>query len=680
MHLYLLLLGQMATDVTPPEVPGDAESLSTIQVTASRSAQSTNDTASAVSVVTRDEILSRPNTLLPDLLAGETGVFVQQTTPGQAIPIIRGLKGSQNVHLVDGMRLNTAFFRNAPNQYLALVDPFLVEQIEVVRGPASTLYGGDAMGGVVNILSHRPSFTSDTVDFSGQLHLSYDSADDKTISHVDLDAGNATLATSLGVSYQDVGVRSIGGGDEIPFTAYSARSANNKWVYTPNDEDSWLFDIQYLHQPSTPRVDNLVTGFGQTEPDSEVFLFKPNERLFTHLSHETTGATSWYDAANYHLAWQKITDDRESRGFGSSTTRFEQNSSDLFTVQANFEKKFASLNQLIYGLDYNDDTIESARQERDADGVLSTVGSRFPNESSLRSVGLYGDYHMFFNEQEITVGARYSDYRIDLNSPDLDEDVLNLDDLTWHVSWIRFLNNNHRVFANIGRGFRPPNIFDLGQVGERPGNRFNVINPNLDPEVVHSVDFGWKHAGNGWQAEVVAYYSDYSDQIASVETGELTDDGRVIVQSANLSDVNIYGLESEFNWIVGEGGVLSGNVNWVWGEEVLDDEREPADRIPPLYGVLSYKQPVSERWEAKGQVRFAASQHRLSSRDARDARINPNGTGGFAVYDLYANWNITEQFRLRLGLENLFDKKYRIHASGLEAAGRNVHASFNYWF
>ena len=100
----------------------EIESLSPLQVTASKTATTTNDSATAVSVVTRDEIKNKPNTLLPDLLRQESGVYIQQTTPGQAVPIIRGLKGSQNVHLVDGMRLNTAFFRNAPNQYLALVD------------------------------------------------------------------------------------------------------------------------------------------------------------------------------------------------------------------------------------------------------------------------------------------------------------------------------------------------------------------------------------------------------------------------------------------------------------------------------------------------------------------------------------------------------------------------------
>ncbi|MDP3334954.1 MAG: Plug domain-containing protein, partial [Methylococcaceae bacterium] len=127
--------------------------LPSMQVTASRSAADSFDVPTAVTVVGAAEIDRQVPQILPDLLRGQTGVFVQETTSGQGIPIIRGLKGSEVLYLVDGMRLSNAIFRNAPNHYAALLDPFNVERIEVVRGPSSALYGGDAMGGVVQVLT-----------------------------------------------------------------------------------------------------------------------------------------------------------------------------------------------------------------------------------------------------------------------------------------------------------------------------------------------------------------------------------------------------------------------------------------------------------------------------------------------------------------------------------------------
>ena len=84
----------------------------------------------------------------------------------------------------------------------------------------------------------------------------------------------------------------------------------------------------------------------------------------------------------------------------------------------------------------------------------------------MQQVAVYANWHQYLGDHELTVGGRYSDYSIDLNSPQIADDQLNLDDLTWHVSWLYRINEADRVFANIGRGFRPPNIFDLGQVGD----------------------------------------------------------------------------------------------------------------------------------------------------------------------------------------------------------------------
>lgn len=686
MKIYLFLLSFSVTSLAQNAVDSEenqeqaVESLSPLQVTASKTATASNDTASAVSVVTRDEIKNKPNTLLPDLLRQESGVYIQQTTPGQAIPIIRGLKGSGNVHLVDGMRVNTAFFRNAPNQYLALVDSFMTSQIEVVRGPSSVLYGGDALGGVVNVLTHTPEFYSSEWDMTGHFFTSWDSADEKWISHVGTDFGNNKIATSIGLSYQDIGQRTTGSGQTIPFTAYTSRSFNNKWVFNTSDMSNWTFDLQYTHQPATPRVDNLVAGFGETAPESLVYLFQPNERQFAHLKYSTAETTSWYDQANYHFAFQKITDNRYSQPLSGTRTDTEQNHSDLFTLQADWNKALDDDSLLVYGFETYLDTITSDRQRVLADGTNVPRDPRYPDQSSMQQMAVFANWHQFVGNHEFTAGLRFSDYDIDLNSPEIANDKLDLTDLTWHASWLYKINSDDRIFINIGRGFRPPNIFDLGQVGERTGNRFNIINPDLEPESVISFDLGFKHAGNGWQAELVAFVSRYQDVIASVETGGVTADGMDIVQSQNINEVDIYGLEGELNYYFDFGGHLFANFTYTHGTEETDDGDGPADRIPPTFGVLGYQQSLNDDWNFRSQIRYASTQDRLSARDLTDPRINPFGTGGFVVYDTHFTWQQSINSQVRLGVENIFDKKYREHASGLDAPGRNYHVSFYYDF
>ena len=670
--VLIALIGQIQE-----ETNGD-ESVETVIVTASKKQQKQENISAAVSVISKEKLQEKSFALLPDLIREEAGIYIQQTTPGQGIPIIRGLKGSENLHMVDGMRLNTAFFRNAPNQYLALVDPFVTEQIEVVRGPSSVLYGGDALGGVVNIVSHTPTFSGTEWQNQGSFFVSYDTADEKSLSNVTFDSGNEKLATTIGFSYQDVGSRTIGGGGVIPFTAYTSKALNNKWIYKINDSKTIKLNMQYLNQPSTPRVDSLVAGFGQAEPDSSLFLFSPNERQFTHLTLDDLSPTVVYDTASYNVAWQRIKDYREKVSYGSTSTTYEQNQSSQISFQSAFTKKVNHLD-FVYGLDFYSDTINSAKQKL-SEGELTTQEPRFPDDSNMRHWGVFVDATRYFEHQDIVFGLRYSDYSIDLNSSSTSEDVLKLDDLTWHLGWLYHLDGKNRLFANLGRGFRPPNIFDLGQVGDRPGNRFNVINYDVKPETVHTIDFGIKHFSTDWTVDLAVFYSQYDDKIASVETGEPTNSGQIIVQSQNLNDVRLYGLESHFNYRFGDDSEFDAVLNYTWGEEKSELLTEPADRIPPLNGYIGYKKHLSNRWTINPKIIFADTQNRLSSRDISDPRINPFGTGGFVTYNLYSTWKLNSGANIRLGLENIFDKKYREHASGLEAAGRNYHASFNYLF
>ena len=675
--LLSMLMGLSQESDTGNEVTSD--DFEHIIVTAARKKQSIENLATAVSVVTKAEILEKNITLLPDLLREEAGVYIQQTTPGQGIPIIRGLKGSENVHLIDGMRLNTAFFRNSPNQYLALVDPFMTEQIEIIRGPASVLYGGDALGGVLNVITHTPNFDGEEWQNLGEIHFSYDSADQKSLSHLSWDMGNEKIATSFGLSYQDIGVRTIGGGDKIPFTSYISKAFNNKWVFNISEDKSITFDIQYLTQPATPRVDDLVVGFGQSEPDSSLFLFSPNERQFAHLSYDEATATSWYDNASYDVSWQLIKDHRVKSDFDSESITQEQNESTLLSFQSSFDKELNDEFSIVYGLDFYHDTINSAKQKIN-DGITTDSESRFPDDSTMRHIGIFADMTKYFEQQDVTFGLRYSDYRIDLNNPNIVNDTLDLDDLTWHLSWLYHLSENNKLFSNLGRGFRPPNIFDLGQVGDRPNNRFNIINTNIEPETVHTLDFGWKHFSQKYVIDLTLFYSKYKDKIASVETGELTDEGQFIVQSQNINNVTLYGLESSFQYDINADSKINMVINYIWGEETSNGNSEAADRIPPLNGFIGYKKQLNDEWSINPKIIFASTQDRLSARDARDARINPEGTGGFVTHNVYANWKPTGVLNFRFGLENIFDKKYREHGSGLEAAGRNFHASFNYMF
>lgn len=676
--LLLCPVNQALADNNEPEATQNAL-IETLQVTASAREQSVLEAPAAVTVVGDEQLRQRRANVLPEGLRGEVGAWFQQTTPGQGTPILRGLKGSQVLNLVDGMRLNNAFFRSAPSQYLALVDSMNVRHLEVVRGPSPTLYGHDAMGGVVNVLTPTPSHSRQW-SMDSKAHLSINSAERLRLLHAELSAGGPTLALLGGATLQETDDRRIGGGEHLTPSGYGSRSANAKMLFTPRIGHEFMLGGQFTEQDSTPRVDELITGYGQTHPSSEEFFFEPNSREFVHGRYQWTPDEGVLDNLQVNIARQVIQDDRRTRDYGSDLRVLEQNRSTLdgLKIQAEIvpdENTFLSL-----GLESYQDTVLSARQGLRLDsGDVDAMTPRFPNDASMDSSALYMQGQTSLDERwTLGAGLRYSRFTIQAPASENDGFLLEPSDLTGNLSVSFQLSPGLRFSANAGRGFRPPNIYDLGTLGPRPGNRFNTANPDLDPESVITLDAGVKYSGGNWELEFYGWRSRYRDQITSVETGELTPEGRIVVRSENLNQVNLHGLESGVRYHASAGQSVYGTLNWTRGQEYSSDGlSQPADRIPPLNGKLGISWPLGDSLEADAWILFAGYQDRLNSRDLSDPRINPLGTPGWGSTNLSLRWQARENLVLGFRLENLVDKAYREHGSGVNASGLNATLSLS---
>lgn len=654
--------------------------LETVVVTATRIEASLLDVAEAVSVIDSEDIRRQAPELLAEMLRGMPGAFFQQTTPGQGIPIIRGLKGSQVLHLVDGMRLNNAIFRNAPNQYLGLVDAYATERTEIIRGSAPSLHGADAMGGVVQVLTAEPVLVGAERTVRGHFYAAYNSADSSLIGRAEAAAGRAGAVLSGGITYRDHGNRRTGGGTTVRPSGYRLNAADLKWRKDLGGRSELMLSLQYLEQPATPRVDELVPGFGQDHPSSAQYEFMPNRRQFLHARYTLESDSRWFTRLQAHLARQTITDDRLTQEFGAPTVSREFNSSRLdgLTVQFNSPwGKGGGDRELVWGIEYYADEIASSRFHSPASGEpWRPVTARFPDGSTMDSMALYASNHWSWDRFAVDAGLRYSRFEIYLPATAEVEDVrLNPTDLTGDLHLAYELAPGMNLMANLGRGFRPPNVFDLGTVGSRPGNRFNVPNPALQPESVWSYDLGFKFSRARWQAEAFAWYADYRDKISSRPTGEVSPEGRLIVRSDNLNEARLYGFESGLRFLARANLELYAVVNFTRGDETEPDgSNAPADRIPPLNGRLGLAWRPVERWRLEPYIDFAGPQDRLSPRDQEDPRIDPEGSAGWVSLNLLASWQATDTAAFGLKLQNLSDRSYREHGSGIDAAGRNLGA------
>ncbi len=659
------------------------ETLDAIQVTGTRREELSQDIPVAVTIKTRAQLDKTPAQTVADLLHGEIGTFVQQTTPGQGVVIVRGLKGSEVLHLVDGFRLNNAFFRNAPNQYPALVDALAVEQVEVVRGPSSVLYGSDAMGGVVHMITKEPKFEGSDWQTSGIWKSRYGSADSSTHNRLSLQTGREGLAMQLGSSYQDSQNLRVGGGDELPFTEFSARYSDFALSWQPHPEHGLQVKMQYARQPKTPRFDELVPGFGQSNPTSSEFLFKPQERYFGLLRYQNGAATALYDGFDLTLGRQDIVDGRLNRDFNSLNRDTERSRSELNGVLMQFDKSQGDA-LWTYGFERFADKIASTRVRTNINtGATSVRAPRFPDGSTMDSNGAFIALDYYGIERlDIQAGLRHSRFSVKL--PPVPGVGIGIDiapkQTTGNLGLRFTLTEQINLVANLGRGFRAPNVFDLGAFGARPGNRFNQPNGELEPEIIDSVDTGVKWSGERWQGEAYVFKSRYQDKITSLESGERTPAGQIIVRNVNATQLDLYGIElaSRYQFNEKTQGYLSATLTR--GTEQLALSEDNADRIPPLFGKLGLSHQISDAISIDGYSLYATRQDRLSARDLSDPRINPNGTAGWVSLNFRADWRLNNSIKLGFSAENIADKRYREHGTGLDEPGRNFGVSLDWGF
>src|SRR5215217_424970 len=213
-------------------------------------------------VVTEAEMARRYANILPQALRDVPGVHIQQTTSGQGSPFVRGLTGQQVLHLINGVRFNNSTFRPGANQYTALIEHEFADRVEVVRGPGSTQYGSDSLGGTINVLTSSPQGT-DSFGIHGNVNTHFASADLSAGLTAKITGSTANwgflfgasgrrtqdLRTGGGLDSHSVVTRLLGIsskflGDRLQDTAYGQYNADAKFQFKASDAN--VLSFEYL--------------------------------------------------------------------------------------------------------------------------------------------------------------------------------------------------------------------------------------------------------------------------------------------------------------------------------------------------------------------------------------------------------------------------------------------------
>ncbi|MDR6839862.1 TonB-dependent hemoglobin/transferrin/lactoferrin family receptor [Pseudoxanthomonas sacheonensis] len=694
-----LALAATAHAETAADTGADINELERIQVTATRSERAIADVPNTVDVIERermDELMVRD---LKDLFRYEPGITVGSSFGrfGLGDIRIRGLGGNRVRIQTDGIPVSDAFsigsFSNANRNF---VDLDTLKRVEVVRGPTSSLYGSDALGGVVSFITKDPSdYLKEGKDAYFGFKLGYDSSWEGLFGGATAAFGSERWSGLVAVSHRQ--------GKETENQGEVGGTGSTRTQPNPQDRDGRSVLSKLVYAPSADQRFRLTVEGNEDSTDTDLLtsrgfqaLTGATNNLVLGRDHQTRARVSFaheLDAVNAGFAdsldWQVYRQDSETtqytleeRSLPPPTLRdrrerefnFDQR---LYGLQVNFRKGFATgdvKHDLAYGLDLSR---SETRQKRDGLRTFLNTGATTPSMlpdvfpvrdfpiSKTTTAALYLQDEINFAEGAFRLipALRVDHYKL---KPEVDN-IFAEDNPGVVVSEVSETNVSPKLgavwqfadkwslFGGYARGFRSPpyNDVNIGFTNLLFGYTA-IANPDLKPETSDGLEAGLRFAGDAVYASMSGYYNRYDDFIESLRFIGFNDEGLMVYQSQNIAEAKIYGVELKAGLDIGalsekwEGWSLRGAAAWSRGEDETADV--PLDSVDPLTATLgiAYER---EAWGAELAGRFVDRKDRVS-----DPGLYQQA--GYGVVDLYAHWSLAPGTTVNVGVFNLADRKY----------------------
>ncbi|MFA5859690.1 MAG: TonB-dependent receptor [Elusimicrobiota bacterium] len=650
-----------------------------VVITATRTSEPAADTSKPVYTVTSKEISEGNTRTITEIVKTLPGVFMQKTTHGHGSPVIRGFIGRENLILIDGVRLNNSTFRSGPVQYMNTVDSSLIDRLELTRGPSSVLYGSDALGGVINIITKSPASIP---GLRTTTSVRYNSADNGISTRAELNGGFDKLSFLMGGTYKNLNDLRAGGsfGVESP-TGYSDANGDAKVVYQISDKQKVAVSYQHTNQFNVPRYEKYtgVTRIFHGTGGYDKFVYNPQIRQLGIVQYDYETPNPFLDNISAKISYHRQYEGSQQQKTGSTkVAEYEDTGDTLGTV---FQLvSLLSSHKLVYGLEYYNDTVVSQYSEFN---TQTGVRAEIPANSTFPDGSKYSSFGMFIEDQwkvlpmlKLVPGVRYSmfEYNTVLRNTPLNGNLAEtFSNFSGSLGAVYNLTALLNLCANVSQGFRAPNLDDVATL--RTTNQgIDVPSYGLKPEKSNTYEIGIKAKPGQFNWSAFYYYSDITDKIdrkRGTYNGANTINGIQVYQKFNIGSAKLQGVELDGQWYLDNlfNWSLSGMLTYTDGWNITDSE--PLMRIPPVNGMLSIRyDPV--HWWIEPYIRFADKQDKLSSRDKEDPRIDPNGTPGWVTYNLRGGWKINRTFALTCGIENILDTGYREHGSGVDSPGVSV--------
>lgn len=682
--------------------------LDTYVVTANRYEKEAYKVSQPITSVSSQEIINKGHTLVADVVRTFPGLDMNDAGPFRTRPVIRGLFGTRILILVDGERLNDQRdISEFAGVSMSLVDVNEIERIEVVNGPTSVLYGSDAMGGVINIITNKNKFT-DSPEYFAKYNGRYSTVDEQSSNRIDVGYSNEKFNISTGFQYREAkNDFKPPKGWNVDYDEYNVYSP--QFYDSLNDARGTQFDKDKLVN-SKVRVNNYDLKMGYKINDksgieANLGIFRTSDIGYAGVPNDSTPYLFYWpkhDRDNFAITYiGKSLSDKlvrlESKFYYQKITKeFFTDFYDNIKIYAGPPPNPPTITPLTtfsvtevtkYGLNFqelfkvSDKTIMTSgvdfwREEIDGEVtsltlfegfgpspfVDTSLGSSVP-KNNWHSLGVFTSGEFDLDPMTLILGLRYDNFWINTKETDGyvddDDEPIPTEDESYHslngsIGASYKLKDEVNLVANLGTAFRVPNVVERFFYGSASG-RETRPNPDIKPEKSVSIDFGVKAIHPKVNYSIMGFWSKYNDftqlqRFDSIATGpgSFTD----LWRFENLEDVTIYGLEA----------VIEANFdNGVYGTAMFSYQHGNNDTEDQPLFVSPAKTTLTLGYKFKNRGAFSE----FTVRRAEDQNRIPDvtylddiATKGFTVINVTAGINLTDNVRVIASINNLFDEVY----------------------
>ncbi|WP_433952250.1 TonB-dependent hemoglobin/transferrin/lactoferrin family receptor [Brevundimonas diminuta] len=659
-----------------------------VTVVGTRTERRVDEVPASVSVITAEDIETNLVTDIKDLIRFEPGVSVP-TSParfsaalsgagrdGNSGFTIRGMGGNRVLIVQDGVRVPDGFAFGAQSVGRGgYNDLDLVKSVEILRGPASALYGSDGIAGAVSFTSKDPAdFIDAGRNFGARARVGYNSADEGWTEGLALAGRSGAFSGLLAYTRRDAqeteNMAETGGVGAARTQPNPQDFASNavlaKLVWDVNDHHTLRLTYDHFDQEMDGEALSSysatvvgLTAHDETQRDRVSLDWRFDDVLGLDSG---SVAAFWQDSTTRQFTY-------EDRTPAVDRTRDVTFDNAVWGLAAQGSKSLggeAVRHRITVGADWSRTTQEGVR-----DGTVPPMGEPFParpfpkTEFDLAGLFIQDEIDLLGGRLSIIPALRYDWYELTPKKDALFPAAAEKQSdsrLSPKIGAIYWADDHFGVFANYAQGFKAPSPMQVNNFFANPVFGYEFIpNPDLKPETSESIEGGFRFRnldlfGGSLSLQTTAFrteYDDFINQVVVRGTGRPGVDP-LIYQYVNLTTVKIWGLEArgDIHWDNGFSTIVA--ASFADGEQETEGERGALTSVDPikLVGGLNYAAP-SGVWGGSATVTWS------------DKKSNHECGGGlcwpgerFTLLDVTAYWNVAERATLRAGVFNVFDEKY----------------------